>query len=49
VTIQLLITAAIGYIGYNNEGFRKTFGSTAAVIIISVLLIVVTLVIACCT
>jgi FtsH-binding integral membrane protein len=49
VTIQLLITAGIGYLGYNNQGFRQTFGSMPAFIIITVLLITLCIIISCCT
>ena len=46
--IQLLVTAGLGYIAYNNEGFRKTFGSSGVLILVSVLLVVLSIVIACC-
>ena len=47
--IQLLITAGIGFIGYNNPGFKQTFGSLPAFIIITVLLLTLCIVISCCT
>jgi FtsH-binding integral membrane protein len=49
VSIQLLVTTAIGYIGYNSPGFKETFGNTAVVLILSVIMIALSIVIGCCT
>ena len=48
LTLQLLVTAGIGYWGYNSLWFRQTFGSLAAVITLSVLMIVMACFIGCC-
>lgn len=49
LTMQLLLTAAIGYFGYNSPAFRKIFANTAVVIVLSVALLALSIVIACCT
>lgn len=48
LTLQLLFTAVIGYLGYNIPAFQQFFKSTPVVIVVSVGLIAITMVMACC-
>ena len=48
VTLQLLVTAGIGYWGYNSPWFQRTFANLVSVIVLSVLMITLSCVIACC-
>ena len=49
LTLQLLLTAVIGYIGFNSPTFREVFAGTAVVIVLSVALLALSIVISCCT
>jgi hypothetical protein len=49
LSLQLLLTAVVGYFAYNSTTFRSIFINNAAVIIISVALFAVSIVIGCCT
>ena len=46
--MQLLVTAGIGYWGYNSLWFQQTFGNITAVIVLSVLMLVSACFIGCC-
>ena len=48
VTLQLLVTAGIGYWGYHSVWFKKTFANLVSVIVLSVLLVTISCFIACC-
>jgi FtsH-binding integral membrane protein len=49
LSLQLLLTAGIGYLAYNSTTFRSTFINTVTVLIVSVALLAVSIVIGCCT
>ena len=49
VALQLLVTAGIGYWGFNSEWFKEKFINTVTVILLSVLLLTLSIVIGCCT
>ena len=49
VTLQLLVTAGIGYWGYNSQWFKDTFVQIVPMIILSVLVLGISIVIGCCT
>lgn len=49
LTLQLLFTAVIGYLGYNNKTFQSIFLNPVTIVITSVSLIAVSIVMACCT
>jgi len=49
LTLQLILTTIIGYIGYNNPLFNQFILQTPVIIIVTVGILAVSLIIGCCT
>jgi len=48
LSLQIIFTVIVAYVGYNNDTARRTFGNPVTLILVSVLMLAITFIMACC-